>query len=114
MRVLNVDTSWLNDEFYYFEFTGETDDYGLELYEEPQLIEYCKVELISQFNRKSMKTDDETKAIIFCYASATTPFQLFKKRSKVIILGEEYEINSVLPYKEPKGIELWSIEIEVG
>ena len=114
MKPLKVDSRWLTDEFCYFEFTGETDDYGVEMYEEPQLIKNCKIELISQFNRKSMKTDNDTNAVIFCYASATTPFLQFKKRSKVSILGEEYEIKKVLPFKEPSGNELWSIEIEVG
>lgn len=113
MKTLKVDMRWLTDEFYYYEFTGETDDYNAEIYKEPQLVKNCKIELISQFNRKKMKTDDDTQAVIFCYASATTPFKLFKKRSKVSIFGEEYEIKRVLPFKEPSGTELWSIEIEV-
>jgi len=114
MKALKVDKKWLTDEFYYFEFIGETDDYGSEIYEEPKLIKHCRIEYVSEINRSSLKVDNDTHAIIFCYEKVTAPFKYFRTRSKISILNQEYEIKKVLPYKEPYSNELWSIELEIG
>jgi len=114
MKTLKVNKNWLVDEFIYREYTGKTDRHNQELYIDPIRVENCKIDFVSSFKRQKNSVDDDTQAIIFCFASATTPFKLFKKRSKVEVYGEMYEIIKVFPYREPQSKELWSIELEVG
>jgi len=114
MKPLKVDKRMLVDSFDYVEWVGKGEVFaGDDQYKDPVTIDYVRIDYQSGFSRDKTEAKHSVKAIIFCYASATTPFMNFKERSKVIIDGKEYVIETVVPCKEPHRNTLWSIELEV-
>ena len=104
----------LVDSFEYHEFEGIGEVFaGSDKYRDPVVVKNVKIDYQSSYTRDDTEADKRPSAIIFCYASDTTPFMNFKARSKVVINGTEAIISKVLPYNEPHRNELWSIELEV-
>jgi len=51
--------------------------------------------------------------VAFCYASDTTPFPEFKRRSKIVTKDGEFIIVKVVKIDEPFKNEPWSVELEL-
>lgn len=109
---IQVDEAWLIDSFEYYSYEG-MDDYGKPFYGEPKKVEKVRIDRSVLFSRDSTETKIVADGIIFCFASATTPFFEFKEQSKVDYDGRERIIKKVVPNYEPDTKTLWSVELEV-
>lgn len=109
---LVVDDSWLIDQFIYFKFL-KVDNYSNPIYDLPIIINNVRIDRTTLFSRDSAETKVIADGIIFCFASATTPFFQFEEQSKVVYDGKELIIKKVIPNYEPDSNNLWSYELEV-
>ena len=111
-KALTVDPKWLVDSFVYYEYL-KNDEFGKSIYSDPVTINNVRVDYSTQFTRDKTESKVIANAVIFCFASATTPFLAFKEQSKVTMDGKEYVIQKVVTNKEPYNDTLWSYELEV-
>ena len=93
---LRVRKDLLIHQFDYYEFESE-DVWQKATYEEPITI-------------KNTRIDGN---IIFVYASDTTPFIEFKRRSKIVTSNGTFMINNITKIDEPFTNKIWSVELEL-
>lgn len=110
--MLKVDPKMLVDEFVYEEFESN-DDWGETVYKEPVTVTNVRIDRNTVYSRDKTQTQIVADSIIFCYASATSPFIDFKEQSRVTFDGNEYVIKKVVLNKEPFQNAIFSYELEV-
>lgn len=110
--MLKVNPKMLVDEFVYEEYVEEG-DWGEDSYKEPVTIKNVRIDRNAVYSRDKTQTQIVADSIIFCYASATSPFIDFKEQSKVTFDGKEYVIRKVVLNKEPFQNAIFSYELEV-
>jgi len=106
---LRVNPRLLTQSFDYYEFEDE-DSWATSSFKEPIAIKNVRIdEAIETVGVNRVVC----KAIAFAYASDTTPFLEFKRRSKVVTKNGIYIINKVVRINEPFADKLWSVELEL-
>jgi len=93
---LRVNPRLLVHSFEYHEFV-KTDKWSKPTYQEPITV-------------KNVRIDGN---IAFCYASDTTPFIDFKRKSKIVTPNGSYLIDKIVNVNEPFTDKLWSVELEL-
>lgn len=107
-----MDKALLIDSFTYEEYEGK-DRYHNITYKEPIEIEHVRIDNSRVYSRDGNSVAVVAEGIIFCYAEHTTPFMMFKEKSRVVIDGREATIEKVVPISQPYSKDLFSIELEV-
>lgn len=110
--MLKIDSKMLVDSFIYEEYSGD-DDWGEDNYKLPINIDKVRIDRSTVYSRDKTQTQIVADSVIFCYASATTPFKEFKEQSRVTFDGKQCIIKKVIPIKEPFRNAIWSYELEV-
>lgn len=110
--MVRIDSDVLVHSFDYYELEG-VDQYHQSSYKEKQTIDKCRIDYSTVFSRDSNENKVVAEAIIFCFASDTTPFLHFKEQSKVVFDDTDYVIQKVVPIAQPYSSELFSYELEV-
>jgi len=110
---LRINPKLLNQSFDYCEFEGE-DIWATSSYKEPITIKNVRIDETLETAPISVGISRVVcKAIAFVYASDTTPFIEFKRRSKIVTKNGIYMINKVVKINEPFEDKLWSVELEL-
>ena len=110
---LRVNPQLLNQSFDYYEFKEE-DMWGALSFLEPVTVKQVRIdEAPGTVAIASDVPRVVSQAIAFAYASDTTPFLEFKRRSKVVTKNGEYIINKIVKVNEPSQDKLWSVELEL-
>lgn len=110
--MLYVDPKTLIDSFIYEEYEGEG-DYNKPSYKDSEEIENVRIDRSAIYSRDKNQTQILAEGIIFCYASATTPFKDFVEQSRVTFDGKEHIIEKAIPIKELYRDVVWAYELEV-
>ena len=97
---LRINPRLLNESFDYYELEKE-DAWASPTYKEPITVEKVRMDQVPN------------GIIAFTYASDTTPFIKFKRRSKIVTKNGTYTINKVVNINEPFQDKVWSIELEL-
>ena len=100
---LRINPKLLTQSFDYYELE-EMDTWLTHSYKEKLTIKNVRIDVTGGSN---------PKAIAFMYASDTTPFIKFKRRSKIVTQNETYIINNVVKINEPFTDKVWSVELEL-
>ena len=117
---LRINPRLLTQQFEYHEFE-KTNAWAKPSYKEPILIKKVRIDQTPETAPMSSATNGVAlgtskvicKAIAYAYASDTTPFPEFKKRSKIVTKNAIYTINKVVKVNEPFEDKLWSVELEL-
>ena len=110
---LRINPRLLNQSFDYHEFE-EKDAWATSSYKEPITIQNVRIdETLETAPISTGISRVVCKAIAFIYASDTTPFIEFKRRSKIVTKNGIYTINKVVKINEPFEDKLWSVELEL-
>ena len=111
--MLKVDSKMLVDSFIYEEYAGLDDVWQKESYKEPEAIEKVRIDRTTVYSRDSTQSKIVAESVIYCFASATSPFKDFKEESRVTFDGKQFIIKKVVINKEPFADKIWSYELEV-
>lgn len=110
--MLEIDESWLIDEFSYSEFLG-LNNYSEPMYAKPVVVKNVRIDRETLYSRSNSETKVSAEGIVFCFASATDPFVTFVEQSKVYYDGKERMLKKVIPNYGFDNRRLWSYELEV-
>lgn len=111
--MLKVDSKMLVDSFIYEEYKGFDDVWQTESFADPVTVEKVRIDRSTVYSRDSTQSKIIAESVIFCFASATSPFKDFKEESRVTFDGKQFIIKKVITKKEPFADKVWSYELEV-
>ena len=100
---LRINPRLLTQSFDYYELE-EMNMWSTPTYKEPITVKKVRIDTTGVL---------PTKAIAFVYASDSTPFIQFKRRSKIATEIGEYIINKIIEINEPFDKKVWSVELEL-
>lgn len=110
--MIKVDKRMLVHSFDYKEIEGKDRNHQ-PTYKPTQTVIHCRIDTTDGYSRDKAQKENNTQAVIFCYATYTKPFIEFKRQSLVTIDGETYTINKVIPLTDPYKSTLFAYELEV-
>lgn len=113
MYVRPLPKKWLIHEMIYEGYTGEKDDWGNDLYEDPVTIKNVRVDDATVFSRDQTQTKILAEAVIFVDAKNSSPIIEFKEQSKVRFNNREYVIKKIVPCYHPNKNDIHHWELEV-
>ena len=112
MRVKPLPKSWLIHTIEYKAFTGQKDDWGNPVYDDPVLINFVRVDESTVFSRDTTQTKIVANAVIFVDGvSSTVP--VFKEESKIRFNGKDLTLKKIVPCYYPQQNEIHHYELEV-
>ena len=110
---LRINPKLLKQSFDYYEFAG-VDPWASSSYLEPITVKNVRIDEMPEVVQLSSNIYQVAyRAIAFIYASDTTPFFEFKRRSKIVTKNGTYTINRIVKVNEPFQDKLWSVELEL-
>ena len=110
--MLKVDDKLLVHSFIYEEYLGKGKK-GESLFAEPIVIEKCRIDGNIKTYVGTNNNQITYDSILFCYSDFTTPFVVFKERSKVTYNNKEKVIQKVVEVAFPYRDEIFAYELEV-
>lgn len=113
MRVRPLPKSWLIHDIIYEGYTGRSDDWGNDKFEEPITIKHVRFDDSTVFSRDNTQTKVLANAVVFVDVKNSYPIPEFKEQSRVTFNSKVYIVQKVVPCYYPTKNAVRHYELEL-